>query len=211
MGRHDAGHRSRRVPRVSVPAVSIVVLVLAAVGFAGWLWSVRSVTDPIDAHPVDAYAVVVSSPGCTSGSGSTVIDLFLQPVVRSSLSGCGQRVGARLAVQYLDGHPEQVRLAGTTVANGSALARWLPIAIVAAGLLAVIAMIALLIGRRPSRHRGRVGHISVADLLAPGTGPVVAGPVVAEPDPPDLPTPTGRRPRLATGEQVQAGGRRSPR
>lgn len=181
MGRHDAVHRSRWAPRVTaptvptVPTVSIVVLVLAAIGFAVWLGSVRSVVDPIDAKPVDAYAVVVSSPTCTSGSGSTVIDLNIRPVVRSSLSGCGQPVGAQLAVQYLDGHPDQVRLAGTTVAHSSTLARWLPIAIVAAGLLAVIATITLLVERRQSRHSGQRGsRVTVAQLRAPE--PEIPGP-----------------------------------
>lgn len=134
--------------------VAIGVLVIAAIGFGFWLWSVRSVDDPIDANPVDAYAVVVSSPSCTAGSGATVVDLNLDTAVRSSLSACGRRVGERIAVQYLAGHPDQARLAGTAVAHNNSAARWLPIAILAAGLLAVIGTLSLLIERRRSRHDG---------------------------------------------------------
>jgi hypothetical protein len=169
MGRHGGGPTSERVRRVSMPLIAIGVLILAAIGFAIWLWSIRSVTDPIDAHPVDAYAVVVSSPSCTSGSGATVIDLDVPPVVRSSLSACGRRVGERLAVEYLSGQPEQVRLAGTTVANNTALGRWLPVAIVGAGLLAVIGTIALMIDRRASKHGGIASRVTVAQLRARDT------------------------------------------
>lgn len=168
MGRHGAGQASRRPARFSLPVVAIGVLVVAAIAFAVWLWTVKSVTDPIDAKPVDAYAVVVSSPSCTSGSGSTVIDLTVTPAVRSSLSACGRRVGERVAVQYLDGHPEQARLAGTTIAHNSPAGRWLPIAIVAAGLLAVIATIALLVERRQSRHARAPTGVTVAQLRAGG-------------------------------------------
>lgn len=139
---------------MSWPVLAIGVLVMAAIGFGFWLWSIRSVDDPVDADPVDAYAVVVTSPACTSGTGSTVVDLNLNPVVRSSLSACGRRVGERVAVQYLAGHPDQARLAGTAVAHNSA-GRWLPIAILAAGLLAVLGTLLLLFDRRRSRHDGR--------------------------------------------------------
>lgn len=166
MGRHGAGRSGKRAARVSIPLVVIGVLVLAAIGFGIWLWSIRSVTDPIDAHPVDAYAVVVSSPSCTSGSGTTVVDLDMPPTVRTSLSACGRKVGERLAVQYLDNHPEQVRMAGTTVAHNTALGRWLPIAILGAGLLAVIATIALMVDRRKSRHSGVAARVTVAQLRA---------------------------------------------
>jgi hypothetical protein len=169
MGRHGAGESSKRAARISLPLVVIGVLVLAAIGFGIWLWSVRSVTDPIDAHPVDAYAVVVTSPSCTSGSGTTVIDLDMPPTVRTSLSACGRRVGERLAVQYLAGHPEQVRLSGTTVAHNTALGRWLPIAILGAGLLAVVATIALMIDRRKSRHGEVQTRVTVAQLRAKDT------------------------------------------
>jgi hypothetical protein len=168
MGRHGAGGTATRRARISVPLVMIGVLVVAAIGFGIWLWSLKSVTDPIDAKPVDAYAVVLSSPSCTSGAGTTVIDLNLTPVVRSSLSACGRRVGEQVAVQYLDGHPDQARLAGTTIAHNSPAGRWLPIAIVAAGLLALIATIALLVERRQSRHAGTATRVTVAQLQAGG-------------------------------------------
>lgn len=166
MGRHGAGQTSKGAARVSLPLVVIGGLVLAAIGFGIWLWSIRSVVDPIDAKPIDAYAVVVSSPSCTSGSGTTVIDLTLTPPVRSSLSACGRKAGERLAVEYLGGHPDQVRLAGTTIAHNSAAGRWLPIAILAAGLLAAVATMALLIERRQSRHTGAGARVTVAQLRA---------------------------------------------
>ena len=180
-GQHGGGRKSRRAVRLSVPLVVIGLLIVAAVGFGIWLWSVRSVTDPIDANPVDAYAVVVSSPSCTSGSGTTVVDLTLTPPVRSSLSACGRKSGERLAVQYLQGHPDQVRLAGTTVAHSNPASRWLPIAILAAGLLAVIATIALLIERRQSRHAGQATRVTVAQLRAGAARPTPAPEPVAAP------------------------------
>ena len=198
MGRHGGGPTGRT--RASWPVVAIGVLVLAAVGFGFWLWSVRSVDDPIDANPVDAYAVVVSSPSCTAGSGSTVIDLNLQPAVRSSISACGRRAGERIAVQYLAGHPDQARLAGTTVAHNDSTSRWLPIAILAAGLLAVIGVLSLLIDRHRSRHDGRstgaVERRTVAQLRAAALEPV---PAAAEPAAPTQAqatseTPDGSRP-----------------
>jgi hypothetical protein len=57
-------------------------------------------------------------------------------------------------VQYLEGYLDQVRLAGITVAHNSPRGRWLPITVVAAGLLTVLATVALLIERRGSRHTG---------------------------------------------------------
>ena len=202
VGQHGAGQQGRRAVRLSVPLIVIGVLVAAAIGFGIWLWSVRSVTDPIDAGPVDAYAVVVSSPSCTSGGGTTVIDLTLTPPLRSSLSACGRKTGERLAVQYLQGHPDQVRLAGTTVAHSNPASRWLPIAILAAGLLAVIATIALLIERRQSRHTGATARVTVAQLRAGageasgsaatiGSSPAVAP--TTDPVPPD-PRPAAAQP-----------------
>jgi hypothetical protein len=177
MGRHGGGP-SRRT-HASWPVVAIGVLVVAAIGFGFWLWSVRSADDPIDAGPVDAYAVVVSSPSCTAGSGSTVIDLNLDTAVRSSLSACGRRVGERVAVQYLAGHPDQARLAGTAVAHNNSAGRWLPIAILAAGLLAVIGTLSLLIDRRRSRHdgtaAGAVARPTVAQLRAAAGMSATAG------------------------------------
>lgn len=181
--------------------VAIGVLVLAAIGFAFWLWSVRSVDDPIDAHPIDAYAVVVSSPSCTAGSGSTVVDLNLDTTVRSSLSACGRRTGERVAVQYLAGHTDRARLAGTALAHNGSAGRWLPIAIVAVGLLAVVGTLSLLIDRRRARHGGRsggavarptVGQLrAAAQISEPAMGTSLMGPSVTggsdtapDPDPP---------------------------
>lgn len=184
MGRHGGGPTRRTRP--SWPVVAIGVLVIAAIGFGFWLWSVRSVNDPIDANPVDAYAVVVSSPSCTAGTGGTVIELNLTPAVRSSLSACGRRVGERIAVQYLAGHPDQARLAGTAVAHNNSARRWLPIAILAAGLLAVVGTLSLLIDRRRSRHdvasTSAVHRPTVAELRAAAQHPAaVHRPTVADP------------------------------
>ena len=182
MGRHGGGPTRRT--RASWPVIAIGVLVAAAIGFGFWLWSVRSVDDPVDANPVDAYAVVVSSPSCTAGTGATVVELNLTPAVRSSLSACGRRVGERVAVQYLAGHPDQARLAGTAVAHNNSAGRWLPIAILAAGLLAVVGTLSLLIDRRRSRHdgasTGTVHRPTVAELRAAAQQPAVAA-VVAGP------------------------------
>lgn len=209
MGRHGAGPSATQRARVSVPLVAIAILVIAAIGFGIWLWSVRSVIDPIDAQPVDAYAVVVSSPSCTSGSGSTVIDLALTPAVRSSFSACGRRVGERVAVQYLSGHTDQVRLAGTTIAKNNSLGRWLPIAILAAGLLAVVATIALMIDRRKSRHAGAATRVTVAQLRA-GAGAATPTPATPAPSAPTPaagvmpPEPSG--PPMASGPEQTSNG-----
>ncbi|SDO21366.1 hypothetical protein SAMN04515671_0168 [Nakamurella panacisegetis] len=178
--------------RLPVPLVAAGLLVVAAVGFGIWLWSVRSVTDPIDADPVDAYAVVMSSPSCASGAGNTVVELAVTPPVRSSVSACGHRVGERVAVQYLQGHPDQARLSGTTVAHADPAGRWLPIAILAAGLLAVIATVTLLVERRASRHAGSPARVTVAQLRAGASTPAV--------DPP----PAGWTPRPAAATSAPA-------
>lgn len=159
--------------------IAIGLLVVVAIGFGIWLWSIRSVADPVEKNPVDAYAVVVSSPSCTAGNGSTVIDLSISPPVRSSISACGRRVGERIAVQYLAGQPD---LAGTAVAHNNSARSWLPIAILAAGLLAVIGILSLLIDRHRSRHDSRdpgagerltVAQLraGAADSASPAAGP----------------------------------------
>jgi len=183
MGRHGAAGSRRPTARLSPASSAIGIFLICAIGFGVWLWSLRSVSDPVDAHPVDAYAVVVSSPSCTSGAGSTVIDLTGPPVVRSTLSACGRRIGERVAVQYLDGHPEVVRLAGTTVAHESPQGRWLPLAILAAGSLAVLAAIVLIFERRRTRHTSTTG-ITVAQLQAGSREPAPVTPPSARMHPP---------------------------
>lgn len=151
--------------RAALPMVGICLLLIGAAVLAVWWWNIRSVTDPIDADPVDAYAVVVSSPPCSSGSETTVRMSGSDGPVTGTLSGCGFAKDQRLAVQYLAGHPQQMRLAGTSVASGSGLAsKLLPIGILAAGLVAVLAALALVVERRRSRHLAAANRISVADL-----------------------------------------------
>ncbi len=155
---------ARRI-RTALPAVGICLLLIGAILLGVWWWHLRSVTDPIDANPVDAYATVVSSPSCSSGSRTTVRLSGTGPAVTARISGCGFATDQRLAVQYLEGHPTQMRLAGTTTAGSAGLAgKLLPIGILAAGLVAVFAAIALVVERRRSRHLASADRISVADL-----------------------------------------------
>lgn len=153
MGRHADTSRKRGF-HVPIGVISIVIVLACAVGLGIWWWSLKSATDPIDANPVDAYGVVVSSPACPAG-GSTIVTVSgTNPPVKATLDACGYRVGEQLPIQYLAGHPETVRLAGTSTAGTHSLAaRLLPIGILAAGLIAVLATIALLIDRRRSRHQ----------------------------------------------------------
>jgi hypothetical protein len=156
----------RRV-RPSLPVLGICLLVAGAVALGVWWWTLRSATDPIDADPVDAYAVVVSSPACPGGADTTVTLTVQGAPVTATISGCGHAKDQRIAVQYLAGHPEQMRQAGTTTAGDSGLAgKLLPIGILAAGLVAVLATVALLVERRRSRHLAAGGSLSVAEIRA---------------------------------------------
>lgn len=169
MGRHaDAAESSRRL-RISIPIVAICVLLIGAAALGVWWWRLKSVTDPIDADPVDAYAVVVSAPACTdtAGGNATVTISGTAPAVTASLNACGYAPGARIAVQYLAGHPDQVRLSGTSIAGkGGMASRLLPLGILAAGMVAVLATIALLVDRRRSRHVEKSHRVTVAQLQA---------------------------------------------
>ncbi|MTD13187.1 hypothetical protein GIS00_04400 [Nakamurella sp. YIM 132087] len=181
MGRHGApeARSTRRVPWV---LIGVVVLLVAAIGLGIWWWTLRSQTDPISADPVDGYAVVVSSPACPGGEGTVVDIAGTDPVVRATMDACGYPEGRRIAVQYLASDPAQVRLAGTGTAAGTpSAARWLPLAILLTGGLAVAATLQQLIERRRSRHSGRGTRVSMADLRArgesaapPGSGAVLS-------------------------------------
>lgn len=167
--------------------IALVVLLVVAAGLGIWWWSLRSNTDPIDAAPVDAYAVVTSSPACP-GDGITKIEIERpgSTAAASQVSGCGYRTGGRIAVQYLSGHPEQARIAtGNAPSTGASARKWLPMGILFAGVLAVAATIVLLAGQRRSRH-GEAGasQLTVAQLRAgmqDGRTPE-AGPPAGVPD-----------------------------
>jgi hypothetical protein len=180
MGRHADSTRKRGF-RVPIGIISIVVVLLCAAALGIWWWSLRSQTDPIDANPVDAYGVVVTSPSCPTGGVTTVTVSGTNPPVTATLDACGYRVGEQLPIQYLAGHPQTVRLAGTSTAGTHSLAaRLLPIGILAAGLIAVLATVALLIDRRRSRHQvgptpRRAGRRPIAVAVGPGLGTQAAG------------------------------------
>ncbi len=172
MGRHGGG-RARRARFSAIGTViALVLLVAGAVVLGAWWWQLRKGTDPIDADPVGGYAVVVSSAPCTdAGAGNrTVVTIVgLEPITQTTLAACGYRQGQRLAVEYLAGHPETARLAGTSTGRDTGdLRKWLPIAILAAGVLAVGATIMLMREQRRA-HGGRSrsdGRVTVAELKA---------------------------------------------
>lgn len=172
MGRHGGG-RSRRARFSATGTVLALVLLLAgALVLGAWWWRLRESTDPIDASPMGGYAIVVSSAPCTdaaAGNSTVVTIVGLEPVTQTTLPACGYRQGQRLAIEYLAGHPETARLAGTSTGRDAGdLRRWLPIAILAAGVLAVGATIMLLREQRRA-HGGRSranGRVTVAELRA---------------------------------------------
>lgn len=187
--RHPGGIRLGRV-RISLIAVSLCVLLLAIAGLGAWWWIDGSRTDPIDANPVSAVAIVVSSPQCLD-EGHTIVRV---PGVaaESELDGCGFAVGQRISVEYLSGHPDVVRLSGTTHAGGSSPARKIvPIGILVAGMVAAFGLVAA--GRTGSK-RSRSGAVSVAQLRARmvNAADASASPEPSEPpDPPEPPEPSG--------------------
>lgn len=165
MGRHGSRHLSGlRLGRVRIPltAIAMCVLVLAIVGLGAWWWMQRSVTDPIDANPVSATAVVVSSPSCAQDGHTTVRVSGVGS--ESTLDGCGFTSGQRISVEYLAGHPDVVRLSGTTHAGHSSPTRtFIPIGIIVAGMVAAVGLVA---ASRSAGRRSRSGSLSVAQLRA---------------------------------------------
>lgn len=160
-----SGRRERGGLAAIAPVAGICLLVLGAIVLGIWWWTIRSVADPIDADPVDAYAQVISSPPCAAGGQTQVRISGVEPPVTATLSGCGFAPDQRLAVQYLAGHPDRVRLTGSSVAGTQSLAgRLLPLGILAAGLVAVLATVALLVDRRRSRHAPMASRVTVAQL-----------------------------------------------
>lgn len=167
MARHSssAAQRTRGI-RVPVAIVAVVLLVLTVGGLATWWWMESSAADPLDSAPVSATATVVTSESCLADGTTTVRLSGTDPNRLSVLDGCGFTVGQRIAVEYLAGHPESVRLAGTTRAHQSSPARALiPLAILVGGLGAAIAIGVLAVRRVPARRPG-AGTVSVAELRA---------------------------------------------
>ena len=170
MGRHGVAADPAPVPE-PVRGRWVVVLIAALVlilGLGLWWWSQRAPRDPIDAAPVAATAVVLTSPACAAaGTQDTVVDLGLGGASRSSLSGCGFTVGQRIDVEYRSGEPSRVRLAGTSAAGSGGAPRWLPLLILLVGFL-ILGITATLLffgsGRRRSARVQQAARISVAEL-----------------------------------------------
>lgn len=138
--------------RLSPLVLALVLLLVAAVALALWWWSLRSMSDPIDANPVSTTATVVASPPCGEGGKTTVQLTGVHPGTDSTLDGCGFTVGERLAVDYLAGSPESARLTGTTRAGESPMiSKILPIVILVAGF-ACVAMLGFAAAERRSRR-----------------------------------------------------------
>ncbi len=170
MVRHGASHRTGRGRRVaSRPALvlALVVLIGATVGLGVWWWTLRSAVDPIDANPVRASAVVTASAPCDGHELTTVRLSDLSGAPTATLDGCGFTVGESLTVEYLAGHPDRVRLAGTSTAGrDSVAAKVLPIAVLCAGLGSIM-LVGLLLVRRRRPAGGEVDRsVTVADLRA---------------------------------------------
>lgn len=166
MGRHGSNRSARvRIGRIGISAttLSLVILVLAVSGLGVWWWTERSTTDPIAAAPVAATATVVSSPACGDPGETLVVVSGQDGPISSVLDGCGFSAGQRIGVEYLAGHPETARLAGTSRAGTESAARRLvPIAIVVAGL--ALAAILVAVGQHGPR-RGKRQAVSVAELV----------------------------------------------
>lgn len=170
MGRHGAySDRSirARLPRIGVSGltVALAVVLVGAIALGVWWWTLHPSADPIDSDPVNASAVVVSSPTCPD-SGQTVVRIVgLEPATTASLDGCGFSVDQKVSVQYLAGDPQQIRQAGTATGSERALTtKLLPIGILVAGLTAVIALGVLLVERRHRRQRDPNTAVALTDL-----------------------------------------------
>lgn len=170
MARHGASHRAARGrggrSRYGI-TVALLVLVVATVALGAWWWTLRSEVDPIAADPVSATAIVTSSTPCGQ-TGDTVVRIVgVNPPSPTTLDGCGFAVGQRVTVEYLAGHPDRARLAGTTTAGHNTLtSRIVPIAVLVAGLGSV-ALIGLLVARRrPNLPVDAAPAITVEQLRA---------------------------------------------
>jgi hypothetical protein len=150
--------------RIPLTVIAVCVLLLAVAGLGLWWGIQRSMTDPIDAAPVSASAAVVSSPSCLTDGRTTVRVSGVDSSVVSELDGCGFTPGQRISVEYLAGHPDVVRLAGTTRAgHTSTMGTVVAIGILVAGLAAAVGLVAV---GRAGAGRTRSGTISVAELRA---------------------------------------------
>ena len=200
VGRHGAaGGRGRSPGRAArvVALVSLVVLLAGAVALGLWWWSLRDGGDPIDADPVSGYGIVVSSPACADmppGARTVVTIIDVTPPTQARVDACGYRQGQRLAIEYLDGSPQEARLAGTTTGGSTddTVRRLLPLAILLAGLLAVGAAVMLLRDQRAGRRAGsdQPGRVTVAELQS---GLIAARDAAARHTAPGVPADVGAR------------------
>ena len=170
MGRHARGATRSRVPVARLIVCSSVVVIVGGAG----LLTYRALPAP-SANSVTTTAVVVSSLACTDGPGGTAVDV-LNPAgplagdtVRGSLDACGYQEGQQLAVQYPDGDPTQLSLAGTDAVDLGTGDRLLPIGLLIAALLAVGAGVAVWLDsrrgkRRPAHSSSRSGGTLAAGL-----------------------------------------------
>lgn len=177
MGRHARGAARSSVTRLIV--CSSVVLIVGGAG----LLTYRMQPAP-SANSVTTMAVVVSSLACTDGPGGTAVDM-LNPAgplagdaVRATLDACGYQEGQQLAVQYPDGDPTQLSLAGTDAVDLGTGDRLLPIGLLIAALLALGAVLAVWLDSRR-------GHRRPAHSAARGEG--IRGGTQARIEPEQLP------------------------
>lgn len=153
--------------RSRVTKTAGIAVVAALVVTVGAWWAAASSTGSSSASTVSGSAVVVSSLACANGDEGTVVDLrdpVGQPAGttrRAILDSCGHQPGEVLAVAYSAADPSRLVVAATDpdVDTGR---RLMPLAIVLAGLLGLIAVVVLIRDgrrrRRPALLGGPVTH-----------------------------------------------------
>jgi hypothetical protein len=88
--------------------------------------------------------------------------------IRATLEACGYQEGQQLAVQYADGDPTQLSLAGTDALDDAGTSdRLLPIGLLIAALLAVAAGVAVWLDSRRGNRRPAHSGTQGGDVQAP--------------------------------------------
>jgi hypothetical protein len=210
MGRHG-GAKARR-PRLTGTIVVLVLLVAGAVALGLWWARLGAKADPVAADPVSGYGIVVASPPCTdAANGGVTTVTVVGSTIQATLDACGYRQGQRLAIEYLRGHPETARLAGTSTGTQAiGIRKVLPYVILGVGLLAVAAAILLIRERRSGHRQQRAAteRVTVAELQAAAAAAASAR--AAEPRPSFTVLSPGRSPEdtdPGTGEIPAYGAR----